>query len=183
MTTPANASEAYKNEIRVVARGWRDIQIEELTVNTPAITFAIPDTAKIARIQGVLQSPPSSVITPAITFNGLTTAIYNALRIDTAGGGDAAPIIVNNGNNFAFTSSFGTGEQSMIDIMVPISNTITRQLFKAVSFNNGGSEGDYHTCVAWAGSALDVQTIELLTVSPFANGLGAGSFFTLSVME
>ena len=183
MTTPADASEEYKNQIRTIVGGWRDVQQEVLTVNTASITFTIPPTAKMARIQGVIAGHPSLIISPAITLNNLSTNIYNSLRIDTAGLGDSAPVLVNAGPNIQFTSAFGSGEQSLIDVTVPISNTINRQLFKSVSFNNGGNEGDYHTCVAWAASGVDVSTIELFTVSPFANGLEAGSFFTLSVME
>ena len=183
MTTPANASEQYKDQISAIAGGWRVVQREDITVNTAEIVFTIPAGSKMARIEGLIVSS-ALVISPALTFNGLTTAIYNQLKINTVNTGDATPEETLLGSSFQFTSSFGNNERSIIDIHVPIiTNVSGRQLFKGIGFNDGGTSGDYHTSVGWADDTADIATIELKTVAPFANGIEAGSFFTLSVVK
>lgn len=181
-TTIENSTPATKEAIKNAVGGWREVEKVSIDVNQTIVAFAIPAGAKMAKIQGLIVAP-AGLIQPTVTFNNLTTAIYNQLKINTTSAGDQAPDETLNGTGFQFTSSFATSESSLIDIEFPISNVLSRQLFKGIGFNNGGSSGDYHTSVGWAADAADITTVELRTVAPFANGFNAGSFFSLFVLD
>lgn len=182
VTKLEDSSPATKQAMRDIATDWRVVQKEVPLLSETVISFPVPAGAKMGRIQGLIVAP-AGLIQPMVTFNNLTTAIYNQVKINTTSSGDAAADETIGGSGFQFTSSFASSESSLIDVTFPIHCPLARQLFKGIGFNNGGLSGDYHTTVGWAADAADISSAELRTVAPFANGFAPGSFFTFSVLE
>ena len=180
MPTPALSSDAYKLEIKQVA--GLQLQVIELLADAQSMQFIVPAGARLVRIQGILLAPESVVISPAVQYNGDSSAVYNYMKNNqtTAGTTIESRTAV---TGFQFTSSFGDSELSVVDVTVKVETIAglsgSRQIFKGTGFNNGGVDGDYHECVGWANNAADIATIEFVTLSPFANSYGAGTFLTM----
>jgi len=161
---------------------WQPVQEISLSEDTASFIVNIPADAKAARITGILAGHSSLSTRQIVQFNGDTGANYDYLEAIFASAG-ASTAQTNAATSIPVSSLWADGEYGTLDMIIKASpaDIVGKGHVIQIQTYTSGLDSHHHSC-QWDDDS-QITSILFTSLAPFANGYGAGTRLTASVMR